>query len=237
MAFVSLLTFGDTGWGDELLAGLWVTIRLAVMTLPLGLLIGLVIASASRSKNRAARGLGKAYVVLFRGLPELLTVFLVYNGAALLLNAALRSIDPEARFVELSPFIAGMTALGLAFGAYASEVLRGALQALDPGQAEAAHAIGMSHWQIVRRITLPQVWRFALPGLGNLWINLIKDTALVSIIALDDLMRAANVAVGVTKQPFTFYLVICLMYWVLCLISETLIGKLERRANRGVVRA
>ena len=94
----------------------------------------------------------------------------------------------------------------------------------------------MSRRMIFRRIQVPQVWRFALPGLGNLWINLLKDTSLVSVIALDDLMRMTKVAVGVTKQPFTFYLAACLIYWALCVLSELVLARLEARANRGVRR-
>jgi polar amino acid transport system permease protein len=146
-------------------------------------------------------------------------------------------IDPDAGFVELSPFVAGVVALGLVFGAFAGEVLRGAFQALDKGQIEAGLAVGMKQWEVFRRIKLPQVWRFALPGLGNLWVNLVKDTALVSIISLNDLMRMTQVAVGFTKLPFTFYLMACLIYWGVCALSEVVAAKLEVRANRGVRRA
>ena len=110
--------------------------------------------------------------------------------------------------------------LGLVFGAFSGEVLRGAFQALDKGQVEAGLAVGMRQIQVFLRIKLPQVWRFALPGLGNLWVNLIKDTALVSIISLDDLMRMTSVAVGFTKKPFTFFLAACLAYWAICALSE-----------------
>jgi polar amino acid transport system permease protein len=136
--------------------------------------------------------------------------------------------------IEISPFIEGVVALSLVFGAFAAEVLRGAYRALDQGQREAGLAVGMTRILIFRRITLPQLWRFALPGLGNLWMNLIKDTSLVSIIALDDLMRATKVAVSVTKQPFRFFLIACLLYWILCLLSGWLLRLLERRANRGI---
>ncbi|MGR3629772.1 MAG: ABC transporter permease subunit, partial [Sulfitobacter sp.] len=129
-----------------------------------------------------------------------------------------------------------VTALAMVFGAFAGEVLRGAFQSLDEGQMEAGRAIGMSPRKIFFRIRLPQVWRFALPGLGNLWINMLKDTALVSIIALDDLMRMTKVAVGVTKQPFTFYLLACLIYWALCVLSEVVLARMERGANRGIRR-
>jgi polar amino acid transport system permease protein len=125
----------------------------------------------------------------------------------------------------------------MVFGAFAGEVLRGAFNALDEGQSEAGRAIGMNPHQIFWRIKLPQIWRFALPGIGNLWINMLKDTSLVSVIALNDLMRMTKVAVGVTKQPFTFYLAACLLYWIMCLLSEVVLEKMEHRANRGIRKA
>jgi polar amino acid transport system permease protein len=234
---LDLFAFGDTGWGDEMLAGLVVTIELAAAALPLGLLLGFLAAGATLSRQPWLRAVGTGYTTVLRGLPELLTLFVVYNGLALLINAAVVRWGPEGAYVELSPFVAGVIALGLVFGAYAGEVLRGAFQALSPGQIEAAVAIGMRPAQVFFRIKLPQLWRFALPGLGNLWINLLKDTALVSVIALDDLMRMTRVAVGATKQPFTFFLAACLIYWALCMASEIVLARMERHANRGVRRA
>ncbi len=234
---LELFAFGDTGWGDELLKGFGVTLALAIITLPVGILLGFLVAMASMSRSTVLRWIGIGYTTIFRGVPELLTLFTVYNGAALVLNRIAKMIDPDAGFVELSPFVAGVVALGLVFGAFAGEVLRGAFQALDKGQIEAGLAVGMKQWEVFRRIKLPQVWRFALPGLGNLWVNLVKDTALVSIISLNDLMRMTQVAVGFTKLPFTFYLMACLIYWGVCALSEVVAAKLEVRANRGVRRA
>lgn len=233
---LELFSYGDSGWGDEILRGLLVTVQLALTTLPVGLLIGFLIAFASMSKNSLLRGFGVGYTTIMRGLPEILTLFIIYNGLGMLINVVIQWFDPEAT-LDFSPFAAGVIALGMVFGAFAAEVIRGAFNSLDKGQAEAALAIGMRRMQIFRRVSLPQIWRFALPGLGNLWINLLKDTALVSVIALDDLMRATKVAVGFTKQPFTFYLVACLLYWGLCLLSEYMLARMEKRANRGIKRA
>jgi polar amino acid transport system permease protein len=234
---LQLFAFGDTGWGDELLSGFGVTVALAVVTLPVGILLGFLIALASMSKNRVLHWIGTGYTTILRGVPELLTLFTVYNGAALILNSLAKIANPEAGFVELSPFVAGVVSLGLVFGAFSAEVLRGAFQALDKGQVEAGLAVGMRQLDVFRRIKLPQVWRFALPGLGNLWVNLVKDTALVSIISLNDLMRMTSVAVGFTKKPFTFFLAACLAYWAVCALSEVVAAKLEARANRGIRRA
>lgn len=230
-----LFSYGDSGWGDEILRGLSVTVQLALATLPVGLLIGFLIAFASMSKSRILRGFGVGYTTIMRGLPEILTLFIIYNGLGMLINIVVQWFDPEAT-LDFSPFAAGVVALGMVFGAFAAEVIRGAFNSLEKGQTEAALAIGMRRLQIFRRVSLPQIWRFALPGLGNLWINLLKDTALVSVIALDDLMRATKVAVGFTKQPFTFYLVACLLYWGLCVLSEYVLARMEQRANRGIRR-
>lgn len=231
-----LFSYGDAGWGDEILWGLATTVQLAVVTLPVGLFLGFLAAFASMSRLLPLRYLGFSYTTVMRGLPEILTLFVVYNGVGLLMNAVLRWWSPDASPTDFSPFAAGVVALGMVFGAFAGEVLRGAFQSLDNGQAEAGRAIGMTGRQIFLRIQLPQLWRFALPGLGNLWINMLKDTALVSVIALDDLMRMTKVAVGVTKQPFTFYLLACLIYWAMCVLSELVLAQMERRANRGIRR-
>lgn len=234
---LELFSFGEAGWGDELAAGLLVTLQLSVTTLPVGLALGFAAASASLSRTSVLRIIGRTYTTVMRGLPEILTLFVVYNGVGLLVNTVATWWNPAGGYVEFSPFLAGVIALGLVFGAFAGEVLRGAFQALDNGQIEAALAVGMSPWQVFVRVKVPQVWRFALPGLGNLWINLLKDTALVSIIALDDLMRMTKVAVGFTKMPFTFYLVACLIYWAMSLCSEGVLAAMEKHANRGVRRA
>jgi polar amino acid transport system permease protein len=234
---LELFSLGNSGWGDEILQGLAITIKLAIATLPLGLFLGFLAAFASMSKLGPLRIAGFGYTTIMRGLPEILTLFVVYNGVGVLINKTVKWWNPDAGAVDFSPFLAGVIALGMVFGAFAGEVLRGAFNSLDEGQSEAGRAVGMKPSQIFWRIKLPQVWRFALPGLGNLWINMLKDTALVSVIALDDLMRMAKVAVGVTKQPFTFYLAACLLYWIMCLLSEVVLEKMERRANRGIRRA
>lgn len=232
-----LFSYGDAGWGDEILQGLAITVQLAIVTLPVGLVLGFSVAFMSLSRVRTLRFMGFGYTTIMRGLPEILTLFVVYNGVGLLLNSGAQWWNPEGPSIDFSPFAAGVIALGMVFGAFAGEVLRGAFNSLDGGQAEAGRAIGMNQRKIFFRVQLPQVWRFALPGLGNLWINMLKDTALVSVIALSDLMRMTKVAVGVTKQPFTFYLTACLIYWALCVASELVLARMERRANRGIRRA
>ncbi|RJG13361.1 ABC transporter permease subunit [Pseudomonas cavernicola] len=234
MEWLKYLSFSDGGWGDELLSGLGVTLSLAVATLPVGLLLGLLVAAVSLFGRPVSRSLAVAFTTTIRGLPELLTLFIIYHGVGLGINSLLKWYSPQSGYFELSPFLAGVLALGMVFGGYASEVLRGAWQALDRGQLEAAQALGVRRFTIFRLIELPQLLRLALPGLGNLWINLLKDTALVSVIALNDLMRMANVAVGTTKKPFVFFLAVCLIYWAICILFECCLARMEKRANRGL---
>ena len=234
MEWLGYLAYGDTGWGDELLSGLVVTLSLAFCALPLGLGLGITVATAAMAKHSLPKRLALVFTTVIRGLPELLTLFIIYHGVGLLLNKGVNAVWPDFGYIEFSPFIAGTIALGLVFAGYSAEVFRGAWLATDKGQREAALALGLKKGLVFRLVELPQITRLALPGLGNLWINLVKDTALVSIIALDDLMRMANVAVGSTKKPFVFFLTVCLMYWLVCMVFEWCIAKLEHRANRGI---
>lgn len=234
MEWLKYLSFSDGGWGDELLSGLGVTLSLAVATLPVGLLLGLLVAAITIFGRPVPRAMAVTFTTTIRGLPELLTLFIIYHGVGLGINSLLKWYSPQSGYFELSPFLAGVLALGMVFGGYASEVLRGAWQALDHGQLEAAQALGVRRFTIFRLIELPQMLRLALPGLGNLWINLLKDTALVSVIALNDLMRMANVAVGTTKKPFVFFLTVCLIYWAICILFECCLARMEKRANRGL---
>lgn len=234
MEWLKYLSFSDGGWGDELLSGLGVTLSLAVATLPVGLLLGLLVAAITIFGRPVPRAMAVTFTTTIRGLPELLTLFIIYHGVGLGINSLLKWYSPQYGYFELSPFLAGVLALGMVFGGYASEVLRGAWQALDHGQLEAAQSLGVRRFTIFRLIELPQMLRLALPGLGNLWINLLKDTALVSVIALNDLMRMANVAVGTTKKPFVFFLTVCLIYWAICILFECCLAHMEKRANRGL---
>ena len=232
---IGLLAFGADGWGDELLAGTWLTIRLALATVPIGLVLGLVVALMKNTESRPVQFVGNAFTTVFRGLPELLTLFIVYYGGQILLQKVVALFSDA--YVEVSSFAAGMVALGVVFAAYSSEVFLAALRAISHGQIEAARALGLSRWLTLRLVIIPQLWRYALPGLGNLWLVLLKETSLVSIIALDDLLRQTKVAVGATKEPFFFYLVACLIYLALSMISSIGLVALERRSNRGQRRA
>jgi len=228
---LGLLAWGPTGWGDELADGLKITVMLALSTLPFGLVLGFFIALAKNASEPALARAANIYTTIFRGLPELLTLFIVYYGGQIVLQRFVNLFTDT--YVEVNSFVAGMVALTLVFSAFASEVFLGALRAIAKGQIEAGMALGLSRWSRMRFVILPQLIRYALPGLSNLWLVLLKDTSLVSIIALNDLLRLTNIAVGATKEPFFFYAVACLLYLTLSLISSIGLGGIERYVNRG----
>lgn len=228
---LALLSFGPDGWGDELLLGLRVTLMLAIMTAPIGLVGGFLLALARRSENPFLKGPATVFTTVFKGLPELITLFIVYYGLSLAI-AWLFSLFGDVR-VEVSSFLAGMLALGAVSASFASEVFMGALGGIQRGQVEAAEALGLKPWARMRTVLIPQVMRLALPGLGNLWLVLLKDTALVSVIALPDLLRRTQIAVGATKEPFFFYMVAIGIYFVISMISMGAFALLEQRYSRG----
>jgi len=229
-----LLRFGAQGWGDELATGVWLTIRLALATLPLGLAIGFFVALAKNSDEPLLRAAANVYTTIFRGVPELLTLFIVYYGGQIVIGRIVALFSDA--YVEVNGFVAGMVALGLVFSAFASEVFLGAFRGIGKGQYEAGSALGLSRFQTMRLIIVPQLIRLALPGLSNLWMVLLKDTALVSVIALDDLLRKTNIAVGATKEPFFFYFVACMIYLVMSIISSIGIDRINAWAQRGEAR-
>lgn len=230
--YLQLLSFGPGGWGGLLLQGAMVTIGLALATLPFGLALGLAIALAARSSIKLWRRVATVYTTIFRGVPELLTLYIVYYGMQMVLQKVLRSVGLSGS-LEMNSFVAGMIALGLVLAAFSSEVWVGALNAIPRGQREGAAALGLSKGQTFRLVIMPQLVRIALPGLGNNWMVLLKETSLVSTIALADLMFWANRANVVTKQPFLFFGAACLIYLVFSLISTVVLDQLEARANRG----
>ena len=224
------------GYGDDLLRGLAVTILVGVSAIPLMLLLGLLGAWGKLSANPAARTLAGAYTTIVRGIPELVLILLVYYGVTILLQNALDAILGGDSRINIDPFTAGTITLGTIYGAFATEVFRGAFQALDRGQIEAAYSAGMSKGLAFRRIMLPQVWRFAIPGLGNLWLVLIKATALMSVVQLTELMRASDIAARNTKLYFTFYFSASIIYLLITIISLQVLHRAEAWANRGIRR-
>lgn len=231
----TLLSFGPQGWSDNIAYGVLVTVSLALATLPLGLVVGFLVALAKQSSDRSLRLAGNIYTTIFRGLPELLTLFLVFYGAQIGIQRLVQLVSPETT-VEINSFVAGMIALGVVFSSYASEVLLSAFRAIPHGQYEGGFAIGLTRFQTMRLVVLPQLVRIALPGLANLWLILLKDTALVSVIGLSDILRQSSIAARVTKEAFLFFGVACLIYLVLAILSSFAFAGIERWAGKNVVR-
>lgn len=229
----------DDTWayGWMIVQGAGWTLALVLTVIPVGLVLGLLGAGAKLSPFAPLRWLADAYTTFIRGIPELLIIFLVFFGGSRAVNALLMALGfPDVR-VDIDPFLAGVIALGLVQGGFSTEVFRAAIQSVPAGQIEAAQACGFTRWQVFRHVTLPQVWRIALPGLGNLLQILIKDTALISVVGLADIMRSAQVGAGATKEPFTFLLMAAVLYLLLTTVATTGITLMEKRANRAYRRA
>lgn len=224
---------GLQGYGESLAWGMMNTIQLSGYSLGFGLCLGLAGTAAKLSGNRVLRTVADAVTTTIRGIPELLFVLAVYLGSSVVINDAAMSLG-YTDYIELNPFWAGVAALSIIFGAYATEVFRGAILAVPTGQFEAAYASGMSTAMTLRWVVLPQMWRIALPGIGNLFMVLLKNTALLSVIGVQELMRKTGSAVGFTKQPFLFYLAATLLYLVLTSISMVVLAWLEKRSRRGM---
>jgi len=231
---LSLLVYGDTGWGDEMLMGALMTIAVAFCSYLLGIVFGTVAASMKLSKNFFLNFLADCYTTIIRGIPELLVIYLVFFGGGTVLRAVAKGVFGYGEFIDLPIFITGMLCIGISSGAYSTEVIRGAVLAVPIGQIEAARAVGMSKWLRFWRILVPQVARYALPGLGNVWQLTLKETSLISVIGLADIMRHSYIAMGSTKEPFTFFLTAFFLYLGLASISNRGFLRAEIWSNRGV---
>lgn len=224
------------GYGPMLLQGFKMTVLVGVTSMAVAVLLGLFGAWAKLSQPRAVRLAAETYTTVVRGIPELVLILLVYYGVPTLLQDLLALVGVDV-VIDLNSFTAGVLTIGFIYGAFSTEVFRGAYLAVPRGQIEAARACGMSQALVVRRVLLPQMWRYALPGLGNVWMVLLKATALISVIELNELMRAANVAAQATRLPFTFFFIAALLYLALTIVSMLLQQRLENWASRGVRRA
>jgi octopine/nopaline transport system permease protein len=230
----SLLSFGDDGWGDEMLRGALMTMAVAVCSYLLGIVIGVFLASLKLSRLAVLRYVADFYTTVVRGIPELLVIYLVFFGGGTLLRHVASGLFGYEGYIDLPLFVTGMVCIGFSAGAYSTEVIRGAVLAVPAGQIEAAKAIGMSAGKRFWRILVPQVARFALPGLGNVWQLTLKETSLISVIGLVEIMRSAAVASGSTKEPFTFYLLAGFLYLGLTSISNRGFLRAEAWASKGV---
>ncbi|TGS10182.1 ABC transporter permease [Mesorhizobium sp. M2E.F.Ca.ET.209.01.1.1] len=231
----TLLSWGPDGWSDDIASGVLVTIVLALATLPIGLTIGFFVAFAKQHEEPSLRLAANIYTTVFRGLPELVTLFLFFFGMPLLLQYIVRLFNPNAT-IDVNSFIAGMIVLSLIFSSYASEVFLSAFRAIPKGQYEGGYAIGLAKWQTMRLIILPQLIRIAFPGLENCWLSLLKDTSLVSVVNLAETLRQSGVAARVTKHAFLFYSVAALIFLALAILSSIATGQILRHLGRRAVR-
>ncbi|MFD1880488.1 ABC transporter permease [Paracoccus pacificus] len=225
-----LLALSPPGWGGVLLRGLATSLQVAGAGYGLGLLIGFCGAIARLSGPLWLRDLVVIYTTLIRAIPELVLILLIYFAGTAALNAGLERLGLAA--IEVSPFAAGITVIALVQGAYATEVIRGAIQAIPRGQIEAAAAFGLTRGRLLRRIVLPAMLPHALPGLANLWLIATKDTALLAVVGFTELTLATRQAAGTTKHYLTFFCAAGVLYLAVTLISTVLFRWLERRSRR-----
>ena len=220
------------GYAWSLVEGAALTLAVALSSLAIALALGLAGATAKLSHSRAARVIAQLYTTAIRAVPDLVLMLLVFYGGQLAVNELADRMGWG--YVDIDPFVAGVATIGFIFGAYFTEVLRGAFLAVPAGQREAAQAYGFSRWQVLRRIVGPQMLRHALPGLSNNWLVMIKSTAIVSVIGLADLMSRAAQAAGATREPFLFYGAVAAMYLAFTSLSELGFAWLARRLAIGM---
>lgn len=225
--------FSLHGYGPSIFEGTILTLEVSLASLFIAMLLGICGALAKLSRARSLRLIAQIYTTTIRGIPDLVLMLLVFYGGQMFINQLGPMLGYDG-YIDINPFIAGVSTIGFIFGAYMTETFRGAILAVNKGQLEAGTAYGMSAFMVFRRVTLPQMVRHALPGFGNNWLVLIKTTALVSIIGLNDMVRKAGLAAGATREPFTFYLVVAINYLVITSISIYILKQLERRYSVGV---
>jgi arginine/ornithine transport system permease protein len=224
------------GYGHLLLEGALISLSVGVAALVVALLLGMFGALARLSSSRVLRGVSRAYTVIVRGIPELVLMLLVYYGGTVLLQHLLSLGGGDVR-VDINAFVAGTLVLGFVYGAYATEIFRGAFLAVPFGQMDAAFAFGMTPSLAFLRVKLPQAWRLAIPGLGNLWLTLFKATSITSVIGLTELARQADLIKAPTKMPFTVFFIASLLYLAITAVSDVIRLKLEVWASTGLRRA
>ena len=228
---LGLANFSLHGFGPLLLQGTWMTLKLAVLSLAVSVLLGLLGASAKLSSHRLLRVPAQLYTTLIRGVPDLVLMLLIFYSLQTWLTNFTDAMDWE--YIEINPFSAGVITLGFIYGAYFTETFRGAILSVPRGQIEAATAYGLKRGQRFRFVVFPQMMRFALPGIGNNWMVMLKATALVSIIGLADLVKAAQDAGKSTYQLFLFLVIAALIYLAITSASNFVLRRLERHYGAG----
>ncbi len=228
---LQLLSLTPPGWGGNLLRGLLHSLQIALGGYSLGLLIGILGACGKLYAGAFVKDSLACYTTLVRAVPELILILLFYYAGTDLLNQLMLLIGRDP--VDVDGLIAGIFVIGLVQGAYATEVIRGAILAVPKGQIEAARAYGFSFWQTLRRVTLPAMLPYAIPGLANLWLIATKDTALLAVVGFSELTLETKQAAGSTKHYMLFYCAAGALYLIVTIISNQLIQRIERWSRRG----
>jgi octopine/nopaline transport system permease protein len=236
MSYLELMGFGPRGWGLLLLRATLMTVAVSCVAFLLGSVLGALIAWARIQGDRGLRLGAEAYITVLRGIPDLLVIYLLYFGGSAAMSAVGHAFGAQG-FVGVNAFAAGAIAVGIISGAYQSEIFRGAFGAIARGELEAARAVGMSGRLLFRRIVVPQTLRFAIPGLGNVWQLALKESALISVVGLTEILRQAQVGAGSTRQPFAFFITAAALYLLLSSVTGWGFRKAEAVGMRGVRRS
>ena len=229
---MELLAFGDTGWGDELFRASLMTIAVSITAMQIGFSFAAIFTPLKLSKLKSLNLIANIYTTVIRGVPELLVIYLFFFGGsgAIMFVASMFGYN---EYIEINAFITGSFAIGIISGAYSTEVFRGAIQSIDKGQFEAAKVLGLNKFAQFYKIILPQMLRLAIPNLSNVWQITLKDTSLISVTGLVEIMRQSYIAAGSTRDPLFFYSFAAVLYLLLTYLSMNLINRLEIRYSRG----
>ena len=229
---MELLYFGDKGWGDELAIATAMTVAVSITAMLIGFVFAAIFTPLKLSKQKYLNLVSNSYTTVIRGVPELLVIYLFFfGGSGAIMYVA--SIFGYNKYIEINAFLTGSFSIGIISGAYSTEVFRGAIQSIDKGQFEASKALGVSRFTQFNKIILPQMLRLAIPNLSNVWQITLKDTSLISVTGLVEIMRQSYIAAGSTRDPLFFYSWAAVLYLMLTYLSMKLINKLEAKYSRG----
>ena len=229
---MELLSFGDKGWGDELFLATLMTIAVSITAMFIGFFFALVFTPLKLSKNKFLNLLANSYTTVVRGVPELLVIYLFFFGGsgAIMFVAQIFGYN---EYIEINAFTTGAFAIGIISGAYSTEVFRGAVQSIERGQFEACRVLGIKKYIYIYKVIIPQMLRLAIPNLSNVWQITLKDTSLISVTGLVEIMRQSYIAAGSTRDPLFFYSFAAVLYLMLTFFSMQLINKLEKKYSKG----
>jgi len=229
---MELLAFGKTGWGDELFFATLMTIAVSITAMIIGFFFALIFTPLKLSKHKSLNLIGNFYTTVIRGVPELLVIYLFFfGGSGAVMYVA--SIFGYNDYIEINAFITGSFAIGIISGAYSTEVFRGAILSIDKGQFEASKVLGLNKYIYFLKVILPQMLRLALPNISNVWQITLKDTSLISVTGLVEIMRQSYIAAGSTRDPLFFYSFAAVLYLLLTYFSMKFLNSLEKKYSRG----